>query len=791
MGQVLPNSVAGLLSVGAATLFAPLALATVSGEPGFGKAWVRSHEFSLQALSWDSAHWDIGPYMAAGFNTLDWHPANTSTVIRPPQYAHVPWHAFLTSTSATGVAWFESLRNIPGSAAWIVGDEPDTVSMPGYVNLINHVRQSDPSKLVYSTLRSNYGTMQDLYGATPPPGYSYPQYVEDFIDIIKPDVLMYDHYPFFSNGTTNPRYLENLMVVRSKAMEHGLPYWGWLQAFGGSFGRAPSESDNRFNVYTHLTAGYTGLHYWTYDYADSAATYEALRDINGQPTSLYHTVTQTNTEVRNLGRALRFLTSTDVRFVPGRHTVSGSVTAKNVTPSGMTDWASGAGGDPHITGVNVDLTLAGSLGNGKDGLIGFFTDDSSEHYFMLTNAYHDAGLSGVSASLRFVVTFDNSVNALFRLNSLTGLQEAVPLTNHQLVWALKGGTGDLFKYTTSNFVAPADGNWAVNSGGDWHVANNWSNGLAPNGIGASATLGGVITSPRTVFADEPVTVGTLIFSGAQLYNLTGAASLSVEVASGTGFVAVTAGSHKINLPLTFVSDTSISVAPGSSLTLGNPTRIKAGKTVTKTGDLNIKAPLYLESGASLVLASGTVSLLGAPSLEPGAQIDVLTSSISFDYQGEVSPAAQILSQLKSGYRDGVWNGEGITSSAATSAMGLGWVDTAGARSLLVKYTWNGDTDLSGRVDSMDFNALMLGYGQTTVGIWANGDFNYDGRVNSSDFNCLAGNFGAQTVGSLGTVVPEPAGGAIVASLVALSAQRRRNSGTPNLKHSAGRVSCTN
>jgi MYXO-CTERM domain-containing protein len=39
-----------------------------------------------------------------------------------------------------------------------------------------------------------------------------------------------------------------------------------------------------------------------------------------------------------------------------------------------------------------------------------------------------------------------------RLNRLTGEQELIPLTNHMLFLTLPGGTGDLFKYNTSDFV---------------------------------------------------------------------------------------------------------------------------------------------------------------------------------------------------------------------------------------------------------------------------------------------------------------------------------------------------
>jgi len=67
-----------------------------------------------------------------------------------------------------------------------------------------------------------------------------------------------------------------------------------------------------------------------------------------------------------------------------------------------------------------------------DGLIGLFTDDSGNHYFLFMNMYRGASAIADQRRLSFTLTFDNSVNQLYRINRVSGLQEVVPLTNHQL-----------------------------------------------------------------------------------------------------------------------------------------------------------------------------------------------------------------------------------------------------------------------------------------------------------------------------------------------------------------------
>ena len=110
-----------------------------------------------------------------------------------------------------------------------------------------------------------------------------------------------------------------------------------------------------------------------------------------------------------------------------------------------------------------------------------------------------------------------------------------------------------------------------------------------------------------------------------------------------------------------------------------------------------------------------------------------------------------------------WNGTGITSSAAASdsrhltAVGVisdpatGAFDgdsSAVAGDILVKYTYFGDANLSGKVDGSDYSLIDAGYaadkahaGSATG--WYSGDFNYDGAVDGSDYALIDNAFNNQ------------------------------------------------
>jgi len=266
------------------------------------------------------------------------------------------------------------------------------------------------------------------------------------------DALTFDRYPFLADGTTNTSvWFYRMMQVRNICLQNDIPYWGWMQAYTyepNPTVRVLSESDLRFNAYTMLTAGYTGLVYFHYDVdSDNPQISQTgvFLDANGDPTPFYHNAATMNREIARIGESLKYLTSTEVRFVSG---------GIGVTPTGLTYWLAEAGGESRITSIAVSDPTPSTDG---DGLIGLFTDDDGDRYFMLTNLDHAANTSAAATSLSLVVTFLNE-NAIYRLNRTTGAPERIDLVNHVLNLTLPGGTGELFKFGDGYFagILPGD-----------------------------------------------------------------------------------------------------------------------------------------------------------------------------------------------------------------------------------------------------------------------------------------------------------------------------------------------
>jgi hypothetical protein len=351
-------------------------------------------------------------------------------------------------------------------------------------------------------------------------------------------------------------------------------------------------------------------------------------------------------------------------------------------------------------------------------------------------------------------------------------------------------------------AAPTTPTWAANASGDYYNPSNWQAGSIANGVGAGAIFGSAITAARTVYADQPVTLGTLNFDNANRYLLAGNGSLTMDASSGSAAINVASGSHKINLPLTLVDNTNANVATGTTLVIADPMTLANGSqlnasgggtvqiisTVTTTGGASINASAGARvqaemnlNGASvnvnggqaafaasqnltgLSVTNGTASIddtaelhvvrTGSLTVGTGGKLDVNDNGLILDYSG-ASPIASVTASVASAYAGGLWTGSGITSSvaASNSSTGVGVIQaadlatpgtflgqTVDATTVVARLTLRGDSDLNGGVDFQDLLRLAQSYDQS--GTWARGDSDYNGLVQFPDLLALAQNYG--------------------------------------------------
>jgi fibronectin-binding autotransporter adhesin len=409
----------------------------------------------------------------------------------------------------------------------------------------------------------------------------------------------------------------------------------------------------------------------------------------------------------------------------------------------------------------------------------------------------------------------------------------------------KTGTGTLAlgnaqTYTGGTIVAAGTLQLGIGANFGGVVGDIANNGVVAFNRSDVSSFTGVISGTGSVTENGPGTTvlaannsyaggttingGTLsVASDAKL----GQAGTSVTLNGGT---LATTGVISTNRNVAVSADSTVSA--GANLTLtGTVTGVGA---LTKNGAGKLTVPgvtlggLNVAAGSMAVAANGhsvsqlAASVSGGGTLTVGdntaattAQLDLNDNDLIVNYTTS-SPAATIGLLIKTGYNGGAWNGNGITSSAAASnpghALGYGDATDLGLTKLetdagtpvisgsaaVVKYTYNGDSSLDGKVDlGNDFNLFLQGFlspqSVTAANAWELGDYNYSGAVTTDDFQLFVdgfktqgGNLGAldSVIGSsallstvqksaLLSVVPEPSTMAVLAMAGAGLMTRRR------------------
>ena len=417
----------------------------------FGWEWIRSRPFTITALAQTPAAVDMDVYKGAGMNVLQaWK--HREGLQQKANEADMPWilHA-ITKVHSRDPSIFkqqkESTQRLvstyPGCDALLIGDETG----PPYAKAIlgpqfEWARRTFPDKMLYSSLYcagKDYGTIE---GAEPPEKHTYATYLDTMIRLTKMDLVSFCAYPIeytWAKALLHERWFKSLEEVRAAAQRAGIPYWCFIQAM--DYGkkrdkyRYPSESELRLLVYTSLTYGYTGLQYFLWR-GQADRNWHAIVHEDGTPDAIYPHIAAVNPEVARLGRALRMLKSTRVRYLSQRAEVA----------RGTRRFEDGDGAPCRIRDVTFETPRSTS-----EGLLGLFEDDAGEAYFMLTNLQHTPTGSARETALTFTLHFEPGVKTVYRLSRTTGEVEAMPVVDGKLELSLPGGTGDLFKIADGDF----------------------------------------------------------------------------------------------------------------------------------------------------------------------------------------------------------------------------------------------------------------------------------------------------------------------------------------------------
>ena len=225
-------------------------------------------------------------------------------------------------------ALINRVKKHPALEAYYLTDEPGAGAFPGLGRLVAYLRQRDPAHLAYINLYPTYATEQQLgvsadeaararvgipqnfagVGTNNKTVLAYRDHLKKYLEIVKPELISYDHYHFFKSRDGD-QYFLNLALIREAALEARKPFLNIIQASTVEPAwRLPSASELRFLAFTTMAYGGRGISYFLYWGPKSqGGLYQ-----DGKPSPLARDAAALNAEIVRFGPVLLALESTGV-----------------------------------------------------------------------------------------------------------------------------------------------------------------------------------------------------------------------------------------------------------------------------------------------------------------------------------------------------------------------------------------------------------------------------------------------------------------------------------------------
>lgn len=200
------------------------------------------------------------------------------------------------------------VRNHPALYCYFITDEPGAGAFPALGKLFAYLRERDPAHMAYVNLFPTYANNQQL-GTKGDTATAYREHIRQYLDVVKPSLVSWDHYQFAVAGD-NDQYFLNLALMRQACQQAGVPFLHIVQACTWTPSmRVPTGDEMRYLVYSTLAYGAQGISYYVYCHPGHTGGI-ALPD--GTPTPIYHALKSLNREFVAIARELQPLRSLGV-----------------------------------------------------------------------------------------------------------------------------------------------------------------------------------------------------------------------------------------------------------------------------------------------------------------------------------------------------------------------------------------------------------------------------------------------------------------------------------------------
>ncbi len=228
-------------------------------------------------------------------------------------------------------ALIDGVKKHPAMWAYYLVDEPGATAFEDWGRMAAYVRERDPDHLVWINLYPTYASLEQLNisaseiakksdigdqifmagagdAASQQRVAAYREYLRKYVEVVKPDMISYDHYTFFKERDGTQFFL-NLELVREAALKANVPFMNIVQscAYFDDW-RIPSKQEMRLQVYSTMAYGGRGISYFKYH----APAHQRGLYRDGVRSSLALDVAALNKEMGALGPELMKLGSVGI-----------------------------------------------------------------------------------------------------------------------------------------------------------------------------------------------------------------------------------------------------------------------------------------------------------------------------------------------------------------------------------------------------------------------------------------------------------------------------------------------
>lgn len=204
------------------------------------------------------------------------------------------------------ISTVEKTKDHPAVIGYNMADEPGATAFNDLGKLRDRIKELvGEDKIVMCNMLPNYapewvyGDFKDVEGT------KYQVFLDKYMQIVKPDVLSFDHYPFMrSKDTDRSRIslmLKNLSDIRNAGAKHNVDTWGFVQNSSWEGTRIPDENELRFVCNIHLIFGLKSYSYFLYcqpsDQTGVEGIFEGMLTYQGEKTDIYYRVQKQNQEL--------------------------------------------------------------------------------------------------------------------------------------------------------------------------------------------------------------------------------------------------------------------------------------------------------------------------------------------------------------------------------------------------------------------------------------------------------------------------------------------------------------